>query len=97
MIVSFKDEGTRDIFLGHNTRRARKACPQFLWNAAHETLMMLELAEHLDDLREPPGNRLKRLQGDRLGAYSVRVNDQYRVCFGWGAGGAEDVEIVDYH
>lgn len=97
MIVSFKDQGTHDIFLGRNTRRARKACPQTLWNAAHEKLMMLELAKNVDDLREPPGNRLKRLQGDRWGTYSIRINEQYRVCFTWGAGGPEDVEIVDYH
>jgi proteic killer suppression protein len=97
MIVSFKDQGTHDIFLGRSTRHARKVCPQILWDAAHGKLMMLELAKSIDDLREPPGNRLKRLWGDRLGTYSIRVNDQYRVCFGWGAGGPEDVEIVDYH
>ncbi|MNR47237.1 Toxin HigB-1 [compost metagenome] len=58
---------------------------------------MLNRAGRLDDLRVPPGNRLESLKGDRLGQYSIRINDQWRVCFRWSDAGADDVEIVDYH
>jgi toxin HigB-1 len=64
---------------------------------ARRKLLQLELAVRLGDLRVPPGNRLEALKGDRAGQYSIRVNDQWRVCFRWTEGGAEDVEIVDYH
>jgi proteic killer suppression protein len=97
MIVSFKDEGTRDIFAKQDTRAARKTCPQFLWSIALRKLNALNDANHLIDLVEPPGNRLERLKGDRLGAHSIRINDQYRVCFRWGPAGPGDVEIADYH
>ncbi|WP_420125354.1 type II toxin-antitoxin system RelE/ParE family toxin [Longimicrobium sp.] len=97
MIVSFKDEGTRDIFLGYDTRAARKACPSVLWPAALEMLEALDDAGTLDALKSPPGNRLKRLKGSRAGDFSVRINDQYRVCFYWTADGPECVEIIDYH
>ena len=97
MIVSFKDEGTRDIFTGLDTKAARKACPRLLWPAAQRKLSALNSATTVAELRNPPGNRLKRLQGDRFGAYSVRVNDQYRLCFRWDGAGPEDVEITDYH
>ena len=60
-------------------------------------LTQLDIVEHLDDLRIPPGNRLEALRGDRKGQHSIRVNDQFRVCFGWEPNGACDVEIVDYH
>jgi proteic killer suppression protein len=97
MIVSFKDEGTRDILEGNNTRRARKTCPQMLWPTARRKLVALDDAVEPDELREPPGNRLEWLRGDRLGACSIRINDQYRICFRWADAGPEDVEIVDYH
>jgi proteic killer suppression protein len=97
MIVSFKDQGTRAILLKMDTRAARKTCPQRLWPVAFRKLMMLQRARQVIDLLEPPGNRLEHLKGDRPGSYSIRINDQYRVCFRWGEGGAEDVEIVDYH
>jgi toxin HigB-1 len=97
MIVSFKDQGTHDIFEKRDTRAARKACPPTLWFAALRKLNSLNDAPHVSELVEPPGNRLKRLKGDRLGAYSIRINDQYRVCFRWGPAGPENVEIVDYH
>jgi toxin HigB-1 len=97
MIVSFKDEGTRDIWEGNDTRRARKTCPQLLWSAALRRLVALDEATRLDDLREPPGNCLEWLKGNRLGACSIRINGQYRVCFRWTDAGPEDVEIVDYH
>lgn len=58
---------------------------------------MIDAARDVEDLRVPPGNRLEKLSGDREGQYSIRVNDQYRVCFSWSDGGAENVELVDYH
>jgi proteic killer suppression protein len=64
---------------------------------ARRKLRQLEIAARLDDLRVPPGNRLEVLHGDRAGQHSIRINDQWRVCFRWTAAGAEDVEIVDYH
>ena len=66
-------------------------------NAARRKLRQLEIANRLDDLRVPPGNHLEALKGDRSGQYSIRVNDQWRVCFHWTDAGAENVEIVDYH
>ena len=65
--------------------------------AALRKLLLLDAAESLDDLRVPPGNRLEKLVGDRDGQYSIRVNDQWRICFNWLGGNAHDVEIVDYH
>ena len=64
---------------------------------ARRKLRQLEIAARLDDLRVPPGNRLEALRSDRQGQYSIRINDQWRICFRWTAAGAEDVEIVDYH
>ena len=64
---------------------------------ARRKLRQLEIAERLEDLRVPPGNRLEALKGDRSGQHSIRVNDQHRMCFRWTGAGAEDVEIVDYH
>lgn len=64
---------------------------------ARRKLRQLEIAARLEDLRVPPGNRLEALKGDRAGQYSIRINDQWRVCFRWAEAGAEDVEIVDYH
>lgn len=97
MILSFKDEGTRDIFSRLDTRKARAACPRLLWPAAFRKLVLLDRAQMLAELTKPPGNRFKRLEGDRFGAYSIRINDQYRICFAWGASGPEAVEILDYH
>ena len=68
-----------------------------LQRVALRKLRMLDAAERLDDLRVPPGNRLERLRGDRAGQYSIRVNEQWRVCFRWRSGDATEVEIVDYH
>ena len=92
MIVSFKDGDTEK--LSHGRRVARFVNIEAV---ARRKLRQLEIAGRLDDLRVPPGNRLEPLKGDRAGQHSIRVNDQYRVCFRWTAGGAEDVEIVDYH
>jgi proteic killer suppression protein len=68
-----------------------------LSRVARRKLRQLEVAGRLGDLRIPPGNRLEALKGDRQGQYSIRINDQWRICFRWTANGAEDVEIVDYH
>lgn len=65
--------------------------------AARRKLTMLEAAKKIDDLRSPPGNRLEKLKGKRVGQYSIRINDQWRLCFRWEEEGAADVEIVDYH
>ena len=97
MIVSFRDKGTEDVFDGRDTRNARKACPSDLVRVARRKLDLLNQAAALGDLRVPPNNRLEKLKGDREGQYSIRVNDQWRVCFRWTESGAEDVEIVDYH
>lgn len=69
----------------------------FIERVARRKLRQLQIAERLSDLRVPPGNRLEALRGDRAGLYSIRVNDQFRLCFRWTASGAEEVEIVDYH
>jgi proteic killer suppression protein len=92
MIVSFKDVDTKTLADGRRVRRFEGIEP-----VARRKLRQLQIAGRLDDLRVPPGNRLEALKGDRSGQYSIRVNDQYRVCFLWTAAGAEDVEIVDYH
>ena len=97
MIRSFKDSATEDIFNGVNSKAARKACPQSLWKIVAKKLDQLDSAEALNDLRIPPGNRLEALKGEREGQYSIRINEQYRICFFWTSAGAEEVEITDYH
>jgi len=97
MIRSFKNRATEDIFNGINSRSARNTCPQTLWRLAYRKLDQLDSAEALDDLRVPPGNRLEMLKGDRQGQHSIRINDQYRICFVWAETGPSEVEIVDYH
>ena len=97
MIASFADSGTEDIFNGRDTKAARRACPRNLWTVARRKLDQLNAATRLDTLRVPPGNRFEALIGDRSGEHSIRVNDQFRVCFRWVDAGAESVQIVDYH
>lgn len=97
MIHSFKNQGTEDIFDGKNSKAARKLCPHNLWNIAARKLEQIDSATNLDDLKVPPGNRLEALSGNRYGQYSIRINDQYRVCFEWENGNADNVEIIDYH
>jgi proteic killer suppression protein len=97
VIRTFADPGTEDIFDGKNSSPARRACPRSLWNVAYRRLDQLDSATELEDLRIPPRNRLEALRGDRRGQYSIRINDQYRICFTWTDAGPEDVEIVDYH
>lgn len=97
MIQSFADQATEDVFDGKRSKGARKACPTTVWKTAIRKLDQLNQAEVLDDLRSPPGNRLEPLKGDRAGQYSIRINDQYRLCFRWTKKGPEDVELTDYH
>jgi proteic killer suppression protein len=93
MIKSFRDKQTEQIFARQFSRRF----PQNLHRIAWRKLTMLDAAEQLGDLRVPPGNRLEKLSGDRAGKYSIRINDQWRVCFRWKDGNVYDVEITDYH
>ena len=97
MIRSFADKATEDIFDGVNSAAARKLLPRELLRTAFRKLDQLNAAAGLDDLKAPPGNRLEPLKGDRSGQYSVRINDQYRICFAWTSEGPASVEIVDYH
>jgi proteic killer suppression protein len=97
MIRSYKDTATEDLFNGISSKAARKACPQSLWKIAARKLDQIDSAEALDDLRIPPGNRLEALKGDRQGQHSIRINEQYRICFVWTEAGPEEVEILDYH
>ncbi len=80
-----------------NSKVARKACPRDLWKIAARKLDQIDSAEALDDLRIPPGNHLESLKGDQRGQHSIRINDQYRICFIWTEAGPEEVEITDYH
>jgi proteic killer suppression protein len=97
VIRSFRDQGTDDVFYGRNTREARRSCPQTLWAVAARKLDQLDSVSSLEDLRIPPGNRLEALSGNREGQYSIRINQQYRICFVWVGSEPADVEIVDYH
>ncbi len=97
MIRGFRDQATEDLFNGRNTKAARQRLPHVLWKVATRRLDALDQAEILDDLRVPPGNRLEVLRGDRRGQHSIRINDQYRICFPWTEVGPVDVEVVDYH
>ncbi len=97
MIVAFRDKGAEDIFNGENTKEARKTCPESLWKVAARKLDQLDSVTTLNELRVPPGNRLESLTGNRKGQQSIRINDQYRICFVWTDPGPDKVEIVDYH
>jgi len=97
MIQSFKNKGTEDIFNGLSSKIARKICPKNLWKIAARKLDQIDSVLSLDELRIPPGNRLEALTRNRLGQYSVRINDQYRICFKWSETGPIEVEITDYH
>lgn len=93
MIRSFQSKETEKVF----RREFSKRLPPDIQSAALRKLWMLDAATGLDDLRSPPSNRLEMLRGDRQGQYSVRINNQWRICFQWQDGHAYDVEIVDYH
>ena len=97
MIVSFKNQATEDIFNGVNSKVARKICPQTLWRIASRKLDQLDSVQLLEELRIPPGNRLESLSGDRNTEFSIRINEQYRICFVWGEPGPSEVEVTDYH
>ena len=97
MIVSFGDTGAEDVFNGRDTRRARRCCPRSIQALAARKLELLDSAVAVTDLRAPPGNRLEALRGNRAGQHSIRINEQYRICFIWTENGPEHVEIVDYH
>ena len=97
MIVAFKDTGTEDIFNGRRTKAAKKKCPERIWKTARRKLDQLDSVVTENELRVPPGNRLEALVGDRMGQSSIRINDQYRLCFLWTDAGPDQVEIVDYH
>lgn len=85
------------MFEGTDSRSARKTCPRELWSVAARKLDQLNQAEELFDLRAPPGNRLEKLRGDRADQHSIRINDQYRICFRWSDRGPAEVQIVDSH
>ena len=93
MIRNFADREAGKIWDGTPSRRL----PADLQTIARRKLRMLNNAENLNDLRVPPANRLEALKGDRRGQYSIRINDQWRICFRWADGDAHDVQIVDYH
>ena len=93
VIRSFRDPTTERLW----SRQRAKGIDPRIERVALRKLVMLDAAEVLDDLRVPPGNRLEALKGDRAGQHSIRINQQWRICFVWTAAGPEDVEIVDYH
>ena len=92
MIKSFRCKDTESLSDDRSNRRFRA-----IERVARRKLEMLDAATALDDLRSPPGNRLEALKGDRTGQHSIRINQQWRICFRWEKGGASEVEIVDYH
>ena len=93
MIRSFSDKETEKVF----GRQISRRLPHDIQQRAYQKLVMLDAAPALDDLRVPPGNRLEALRGDRAGQHSIRINQQWRICFTWQDGDAYDVEIADYH
>jgi len=97
MIRSFADKGSEDIFNGIDSKLARKKCPGHLKSIAFRKLDQLDSVVMLPELRIPPGNRFEALRGNREGQYSIRINEQYRICFSWTELGPIDVEVVDYH
>ncbi len=92
MIISFADKDTADLFAGKRVKRLANIA-----SVAERKLQQIDSAARLDALRAPPGNRLEALSGDRKGQHSLRINDQWRLCFVWKEDGAHNVEIVDYH
>jgi proteic killer suppression protein len=92
MIRSFRSSETQKLFADEPLKKFRA-----IERIARRKLEMIDAAENVDDLRNPPGNRLEKLKGDRVGQFSIRINDQFRLCFRWVNNAAEDVEIVDYH
>ena len=97
VIRSFGDLATEDVFNGVDSRRARRKLPIHLWPVARRKLDQLNRVRQLHELGVPPGNHLEALKGDRKGQYSIRLNIQFRICFFWEKGYADQVEITDYH
>ena len=97
VIRSFRNRGTEDVYNGADTAAARNNCPKRVWGVARRKLDQVNRVTTLPELSVPPGNRLERLLGKRKGQHSIRINDQYRICFRWEAGDAHEVEIIDYH
>ena len=97
MIQDFKDGATEDIYHGIRSKVSLRQLPVNLWPIAYRKFYALDHAASLNDLKSPPRNRLEVLVGDRKGQYSIRINDQYRICFVWTILGPSCVEIVDYH
>lgn len=93
MIRSFADREVEKVF----RRERSRLLPPDVQRRAHRKLLLLNAAERIDDLRVPPGNRLERLKGGRAGQHSIRINEQWRICFRWAGGDAFDVVIADYH
>jgi toxin HigB-1 len=96
-IYNFRNKATEDINYGRTTKNSLKLLPKILHQKAQIKLARISAATSLEDLRGLRGNRLETLQGDREGQYSIRINDQYRICFRWLEENAYDVEIIDYH
>ena len=97
MIVSFRDRATEDIFNGAKSKQAIKRLPNTLWKIAARKLDQLDSVIALEELKVPPGNHLEKLSGDRTGEHSIRINQQYRICFTWTVNGPAEVEVIDYH
>jgi len=97
MIVSFKNKVTEDIFNGVNSKNIRKACPDSILRVVVRKLDQLDSVVNIKELKVPPGNRLESLSGNRKEQFSIRINNQYRMCFKWSESGPFDVEITDYH
>jgi proteic killer suppression protein len=97
VIRGFRDRGSADIYDDDPTPAARRRLPRNLWRIAQRKLQLLHRAVVLFDLAAPPANHLEVLKGERRGQHSIRINDQYRICFVWTQEGPTDVEIVDYH
>jgi proteic killer suppression protein len=97
MINSFKNQASKDVFNGKATKAALRLCPKNIWKIAFRKLDQLDSVLSLEELRVPPGNRLEPLSRDRKGQHSIRINDQYRICFIWTETGPMNVEITDYH
>ena len=93
MIKSFADDDTERLFLGQRSKRL----PKDIWRRGVRKLLLIHAAEDIQELHVPPGNRPEKLKGDRTGQWSIRINDQWRVCFVWRDGDAYEVEITDYH
>lgn len=97
MIRSFRDKDTEAVFDGLENQAARRCCPRSAWAIARRKLDQINRVREVSELSVPPGNRLERLRGNRKGQYSIRTNQQFRICFKWEEGHAFEVEITDYH